>query len=93
MTDWQLIWQTINDYIPWIVVGLLYLGLKFYQNRKRIKRDIAILTDGKRDDKDVEAAIDLLSLVMECAKVLGGTENVKGLLEETIKNGNGSNNQ
>jgi len=81
-------WTVIGSYISLGLTILFYLGVKIYNNKFRLKRDIAKLRNGVRDMDDAEAILDLLLFALECATTLGGAKNVRGILEEAVKNNN-----
>lgn len=84
---WQEVdWATIGSYITWALTILFYFGIKFYNNRVRLKRNIDKLRNGKLDMEDAEAILDLFLFVLECATTLGGASNVRGILEEAVTN-------
>lgn len=83
---WQEVdWVAIGSYITWGATILFYFAVKVYNNRKRIKRNLDKLRNGKLDMDDADAIMDLLLFVLECATNLGGAKNVRGILEEAVE--------
>lgn len=88
---WQGIdWAVVGSYMVWFFTMIVYIGFKIYKNKTRLKKDITYLCNGVTDIHDAEAVFDLLLFVIECITTLGGTRNVRGILEDAVKR-NGDN--
>ena len=89
---WQEIigwdWAGIGAVVLWVLAIIAYLLRRVITNKKRLKRNLDKLRDGKVDMGDAEAILDLILFVLECATTLGGISGVKGILEEAVENNN-----
>jgi len=75
-------WAVIVNFSLWAVLLLVLIVLRIVRNRERLKVDIDKLRDGKFTSEDLEAFADLVFFVLGLVSEIGGTKNVRELLEK-----------
>jgi len=75
-------WAVVVNFSLWAVLLAVLIVLRIVRNREKLKVDIDKLRDGKFTSEDLEAFADLVFFVLGLVSEIGGTKNVRELLEK-----------